>query len=72
MLDFTEIQQVVERLAEDYPIKSLSCFGFYADGTQTEESGIDFLVEFDTPAISLIKLAGLNVVWKSGWVCPWT
>jgi predicted nucleotidyltransferase len=60
MPDFTEMQQVVERLAEDYPIKSLSCFGSYADGTQTEESDIDFLVEFDTPTISLIKLAGLK------------
>jgi predicted nucleotidyltransferase len=60
MPDFTEIQQAVERLAEDYPIKSLSCFGSYADGTQTEESDIDFLVEFDTPAISLIKPAGLK------------
>jgi predicted nucleotidyltransferase len=60
MPDFTEMQQVVERLAEDYPIKSLSCFGSYADGTQTEESDIDFLVEFDTPTLSLIKLAGLK------------
>jgi predicted nucleotidyltransferase len=60
MLDFTEMRKIVERLAEDYPIKSISCFGSYANGTQTEESDIDFLVEFDTPYISLIKLAGLK------------
>ncbi|MDR0764305.1 MAG: nucleotidyltransferase domain-containing protein [Synergistaceae bacterium] len=60
MPDFTEMRQIVERLAEDYPIKSMSCFGSYADGTQTEERDMDFLVEFDTLSISLIKLAGLK------------
>jgi predicted nucleotidyltransferase len=61
MPEFSEIRQAVAQLAEEYPIKSLSCFGSYADGTQTEDSDIDFLVEFATPAISLIKLSGLKL-----------
>jgi predicted nucleotidyltransferase len=61
MPEFNEIRRAAARLAEEYPIKSLSCFGSYADGTQTEESDIDFLVEFATPGISLIKLSGLKL-----------
>ncbi|MDR0445992.1 MAG: nucleotidyltransferase domain-containing protein [Oscillospiraceae bacterium] len=60
MLDLNTIRTAAARLAEDYPIKSLSCFGSYAEGTQTERSDIDFLVEFTTPSISLIKLSGLK------------
>ncbi|MDR1589764.1 MAG: nucleotidyltransferase domain-containing protein [Oscillospiraceae bacterium] len=61
MLEFNEIRRAAERLAEEYPIKSLACFGSYANGTQTRDSDIDFLVEFVTPAISLIKLSGLKL-----------
>ena len=60
MPDFTAIRQAVQRLAGEYPIKSLSWFGSYANGTHTGESDIDLRVEFDTPTISLIKLAGLK------------
>jgi predicted nucleotidyltransferase len=61
MPEFNEIRQAAAQLAEEYPIKSLSCFGSYADGTQTEDSDIDFLVEFVTPAISLIKLSAIKL-----------
>jgi predicted nucleotidyltransferase len=60
MTEFDTICKVADQLAKDYPIKRLSYFGSYADGTQTEESDIDFLVEFTTPTISLIKLSGLK------------
>ncbi len=60
MQDFNTIRQVAVKLAEEYPIKKLTCFGSYAECTQTNDSDIDFLVEFSTPTISLIVLAGLK------------
>jgi predicted nucleotidyltransferase len=60
-MELDKIRRTVSRLAEEYPIKSLSCFGSYASGAQTENSDIDFLVEFSTPSISLVKLSGLKL-----------
>ncbi|MDR1158185.1 MAG: nucleotidyltransferase domain-containing protein [Oscillospiraceae bacterium] len=60
MPEIDKIRQVAARLAKDYPIKSLSCFGSYASGSQTKDSDIDLLVEFTSPTISLIKLSGLK------------
>lgn len=38
-----------ERLFVDYPLASLALFGSYADGTATENSDVDILVEFKQP-----------------------
>ena len=38
-----------ERLFATYPLASLALFGSYADGTATEESDVDILVEFKQP-----------------------
>jgi predicted nucleotidyltransferase len=61
MINFSQMKSVASELAKEYPIKSLFCFGSYADGTQTEDSDVDFLVEFFTPSISLITLSGLRL-----------
>ncbi|MDR1870556.1 MAG: nucleotidyltransferase domain-containing protein [Deltaproteobacteria bacterium] len=60
MINLSIVKKVVSQLAEEYPIKNLTCFGSYADGVQTENSDIDFLVEFLTPSVSLIMLSGLK------------
>ena len=44
-----------------YDVKSVSYFGSYADGTQTQDSDLDLLVEFCNPFISLYDLIGLEM-----------
>jgi predicted nucleotidyltransferase len=60
MIDFNTVQNVISHLAEEYKIKNVFCFGSYADGSQKEDSDVDFLVEFITPSISLISLSRLK------------
>ena len=42
-------------------MKSVSYFGSYANGTQTQDSDLDLLVEFSDPYISLYDLIGLEM-----------
>lgn len=60
MLTYNIIQEKVNMMASKYPIKKVSYFGSYADGTQTPESDIDFLIEFLIPDVSLILLSDLK------------
>ncbi|GAB4042773.1 nucleotidyltransferase family protein [Spirosoma litoris] len=52
-MDGTHIKQLLqankERLFAAYPLASLALFGSYADGTATEDSDVDILVEFKEP-----------------------
>jgi len=61
MLKFSDIQLSVTQIAPLYEIKKVSLFGSYANGTQTENSDIDLLVEFHDPAVSIFKLAGIKI-----------
>ena len=61
MLTITDIKSSVKKIAPLYNIKRVSLFGSYADGTQTEDSDIDLLVEFAEPAVSIFKLAGIKI-----------
>lgn len=47
-------------MAIRYPVKKISLFGSYADGTANESSDVDLLIEFNTPDISLFTLLGIK------------
>jgi len=60
MLSLDVIQTKVREAVSDYPIKRVELFGSYADGTATEKSDVDFLVEFSKPSRSLLNLLGFQ------------
>jgi len=49
MKTLREIQRAVSKYAEQNDIKSVQLFGSYADGTATNDSDIDILVEYHQP-----------------------
>ena len=60
MLTHEQICNSIKSIVKDYPIKSISYFGSYANGNATEESDLDILVEFEDQAVSLLTLADLK------------
>jgi len=60
-LSLNTISDGIKTVANDYPLKKVTLFGSYADGSCTEESDVDLLVEFDTPGVSLFTLSGLKL-----------
>jgi len=61
-MDAEQIKQILkfhkETLFERYPLKTLALFGSYADGTASEQSDVDILVEFSAPVgLELVDLA---------------
>lgn len=54
------IRNTVNSLKADYELRRVSIFGSYADGRATSGSDLDLLVEFDAPAVSLVKLNALK------------
>ena len=61
MLTFASIKSSVAQVAQIYDVKKVSLFGSYATGKQTEDSDVDLLVEFEEPAVSIFKLAGIKI-----------
>jgi len=49
----------VSEVALEYNLKNVYYFGSYASGTQTEESDVDFLVDFGDQCVTLLTIAGL-------------
>ena len=60
MLTLTEIKNAVNELIAKYPIRKISLFGSYAQGTANENSDIDFLVEFLSPYVSLLMINSIK------------
>lgn len=60
MLSILAIQEAVKKIAPEYPIKTVTVFGSYAEGTANKDSDVDVLVEFMVPAVSLLTLASLK------------
>ena len=55
-----QITEAVSRLKSSYALQKVSIFGSYADGRADENSDLDLMVEFTTPAVSLIQLNSLK------------
>lgn len=51
-----KIQTAVSTAAEEFPIKRVALFGSQANGTSTENSDVDLIIEFSQP-VSLITIA---------------
>jgi uncharacterized protein len=60
MLSIFTIQEAIKKVAPEYPIKTVTVFGSYAEGTANNDSDVDVLVEFIVPAVSLLTLASLK------------
>lgn len=54
-----KIKSAVQSAAEKFPIKSVILFGSQANGTATENSDVDLIIEFTKP-VTLITLAELR------------
>ena len=54
------IRETVHELKSAYDLQSVSIFGSYAEGRATDASDLDLLVEFEQPAVSLLKLNSLK------------
>lgn len=61
MLSIEKIIEDVQKIAKEYPVKKITLFGSYADGTSNEDSDVDLLVEFNIPRVSLLVLSGLRL-----------
>ena len=61
IVSIDQISKVLDSVSAEYDITKVSLFGSYADGTCTDDSDIDLLVEFATPTVSLFKLSGLKL-----------
>ncbi|MGN0164106.1 MAG: nucleotidyltransferase family protein [Candidatus Ornithomonoglobus sp.] len=60
MLTIKQIETAAVTAAKEFPIKSISLFGSYANGKNTPQSDVDLLVEFTKP-ITLITLCSLKL-----------
>lgn len=56
MFTVNNIKESINDIIIKYPIKKISLFGSYADGSANEDSDIDLLVEFLTSNVSLFML----------------
>ena len=61
MLTIDDIKKVVSEIAPQYNLKKVTLFGSRANGNATENSDIDLIVEFETDAVSLLKLSRLMI-----------
>ena len=44
-----KLQRIKPHLQREYAVKTVGLFGSFADGTYTDSSDVDILVEFDGP-----------------------
>ncbi|MPW26154.1 nucleotidyltransferase domain-containing protein [Alkalibaculum sp. M08DMB] len=56
MFTVKDIRESINDIVVNYPIKKISLFGSYADGSANEDSDIDLLVEFLSSNVSLFML----------------
>ncbi|MDR3148685.1 MAG: nucleotidyltransferase domain-containing protein [Oscillospiraceae bacterium] len=62
MLTLEAIREKAVPIAKMYNVKHMKLFGSYADGTATEDSDVDLLVEFNEPPVaSIMTVMGLQL-----------
>lgn len=61
MKNISEITKATREVSEQYPIKKVQLFGSYADNSATDDSDIDFLVEFNRDNVSLFTISSLKI-----------
>ena len=61
MVTIFDITQAINSVAKKYDIKKIMLFGSYADGTNTQTSDVDLLVEFNSDYVSLLTIASLKI-----------
>ena len=63
MLTIDQITTAAETVAKEFPIKTITLFGSYAEGTNTEQSDVDLLVEFSPDScITLLTISGIKIM----------
>ncbi len=60
VLSIEKIKDEAMNIASKYSIKKIVLFGSYAEGTATEQSDVDVLIEFNVPAVSLFVLSDVK------------
>ncbi len=60
MLTLDDIKNAILDISKKYPIKKLSLFGSYANGSAKEDSDVDMLVEFLSPNVSLLIISDMK------------
>lgn len=61
MLTIEQIIAAAQTVAKEYPITKIELFGSYANGTNTPDSDVDLLVEFDkNSVITLLTIIGIK------------
>jgi predicted nucleotidyltransferase len=60
MLTISEIRRSITDIAVRYPIKKLSIFGSYANGSANDNSDVDMLIEFLSPNVSLFMISDIK------------
>ncbi len=60
MLTIEEIKKVVAKIAPEYNLKKVTLFGSRARGNFRSDSDVDLIVEFETYAVSLLKIFSLK------------
>lgn len=61
MLTISQISDAARIIAKEHPVSKIQLFGSYADGTNTPESDVDILIEFNPDAvITLLTLCRIK------------
>lgn len=59
-MDINTIQNIVSKVAKEFPIKKITLFGSRANNTNREDSDVDLIIEFSAP-VSLLTLSRVRL-----------
>ena len=61
IVPISKIKSSVKKTAKEFDLRKVTLFGSYANGTNTEKSDIDLLIEFNSRPVSIYRVAGVKV-----------